>query len=60
MGSQRFRDDCKSLGLISVHGVKLRLWALRNGPQWAERGNAAIVAEYLRDRPEGFVRKPKC
>ena len=60
MGSQRFRDDCRSLGLISVHGVKLRLWALRNGPQWAARGNAAIVAEYLRNRPEGFERKPKC
>jgi hypothetical protein len=52
MGSRRFRHDIQYLGLISVRNAKLRLWAVRNGPEWKAKGNAAIAAEYARQHPE--------
>jgi hypothetical protein len=52
MGSLRFKDHIRRVGLISVKGDKLRLWAVRNGPEWEQRGNAAVAAEYLRANPQ--------
>ena len=58
MGALRFRDQIQYFGLISVQGAKLRLWAVRNGPEWKAKGNAAVAAEYARMHPE-VGRKPK-
>jgi hypothetical protein len=52
MRSLRFKAHIRYFGLVSVKGEKLRLWAVRNGPEWEQRGNAAVAAEYLREHPE--------
>jgi len=52
MGSLRFKDHIRRIGLVSVKGDKLRLWAVRNGPKWEQRGSAAVAAEYLRANPQ--------
>lgn len=61
MGSLRFKDHIRRIGLVSVKGDKLRLWAVRNGPEWERRGNAAVAAEYLRVHPQvaAEYREPK-
>jgi hypothetical protein len=52
MGALRFRHQIQYFGLISVQGAKLRLWAVRNGPEWKAKGNGAVAAEYARMHPE--------
>ena len=58
MGSLRFGEHIRRLGLISVAGAKLNLWAVRRGPYWQQQGSAAVAAEYIRTHPT-IVRKPK-
>jgi len=61
MRSLRFKAHIRYFGLVSVKGDKLRLWAVRNGPEWEQRGNTEVAAEYLRVHPQtgDAPKKPK-